>query len=106
MSRLFLAAPFTQIINPSTGLVDGVWRHRIDGLRNLFLDAGFSVFSAHVLEDWGAALVDPLVYTPRDYQEMLLADQVCVIVGSPPSVGVCVELGWGNGLKKANTIVA
>ena len=98
--RVFLAAPFTQLISPDDGRVSVTWENTLSSIRDLLLESDASVFSAHVREKWGTALMDPAEYTPLDFAEMRACDLVCAFLGSPPSGGVYIELGWASALGK------
>lgn len=98
--RVFLAAPFSQWLDPETRRLDAERRRQLDMLRLSLVEQAFSVFSAHHREEWGAALMPSHICTPLDYEEMARADIVCAIVGAPPSSGVCVELGWASAMGK------
>ncbi|GGL42369.1 nucleoside 2-deoxyribosyltransferase [Planomonospora parontospora] len=104
-SRVFLAAPYSQWMDPSTGLVETRFRERLDRLRRGFLDRGAQVFSAHHNEQWGAGWLPAEECTPADFQAMRVADVVCAVIGSPPSGGVAVELGWASALGKPILVV-
>jgi nucleoside 2-deoxyribosyltransferase len=99
-SRVFLAAPFSQFLDPHTGTVGAAVRTSIDALRRALEAEGHSVFLAHERESWGAALMPPEECTPLDFAEMHAADIVCAHLGSPPSHGVHIELGWASALGK------
>ncbi|HET8683396.1 MAG TPA: nucleoside 2-deoxyribosyltransferase [Micromonosporaceae bacterium] len=103
--RVFLAAPYSQWVNPATGLVDEHRRTCLDALRVSFIAAGARVFSAHHNERWGAGWLPAEECTPADFRAMRVADVVCAIVGSPPSGGVAVELGWASALAKPVLVV-
>ena len=103
--RVFLAAPFSQWMNPVTGEVHQHWKDRLDALRVSFINEGARVFSAHHNERWGAGWLPPDQCTPADFRAMRIADVVCAIVGSPVSGGVAVELGWASALAKPILII-
>jgi nucleoside 2-deoxyribosyltransferase len=98
--RVFLAAPFVQFIHPSDGVVDPLWRARISALRDEILAAGHAVFNAHHNEAWGAQGLPPAECVPSDFRGLQAADLVLAYVGSPPSTGVALELGWASALRK------
>lgn len=98
--RLFLAAPFTQDIDPDTGVIPQQSRHPLAVLAEALRMAGYSVFVAHEREAWGEELMSPQECTPLDFKEMADADVVCAYVGNPPSMGVHVELGWASAMGK------
>lgn len=94
--RVFLAAPYSQWMDPSTGKVDSERRETLDRTRQAFLNAGAAVFSAHHNEEWGAGWLPAHECTPADFHAIRAADVVCAIVGAPQSGGVAVELGWAS----------
>ncbi|OLT25785.1 hypothetical protein BJF83_22645 [Nocardiopsis sp. CNR-923] len=98
--RVFLAAPYTQWLDPSTRLVRADLRNRLNRLRGGLIEAGAHVFSAHHNERWGAEWLPAEECTPADFRAMRVADAVCAVVGSPASGGVAVELGWASALGK------
>jgi nucleoside 2-deoxyribosyltransferase len=98
--KVFLAAPYSQWMNKSTGRVEEAWKTRLDGLRMTLINAGAEVFSAHHNESWGLGWLTAHECTPLDYQAMQDADLVCALVGSPASGGVTVELGWASAWRK------
>lgn len=98
--RVFLAAPYSQFMDSTSWQVDRLWRERLDTLRRAFLSAGAAVFNAHHSEVWGTRWRSPEVCTPIDYAAMQYCDVVCALVGTPPSGGVAVELGWASALRK------
>lgn len=104
-THLFLAAPYSQWIDPLTELVHDHHRNRLDRVRRAFMDAGASVFNAHHNEQWGAGWLPALECTAADFRAMQLADAVCAFVGTPPSGGVAVELGWASALGKPILLV-
>lgn len=104
--RVFLAAPYSQWVNPSTGRVETHLRQRLEVLRQGFLDHGAQVFNAHHNEDWGAGWLPADQCTPADFQAMRVADVVCAVIGSPLSGGVAVELGWASALGKPILVLA
>lgn len=91
--KVFVAAPFTQTINPETGFVDSEYRLKLEPVLEALRSAGYEIFSAHDRENWGEALEDPATALRRDLNELSDADIVVAFVGSPPSPGVQMELG-------------
>lgn len=104
-TRVFLAAPYSQLMDWAAGRVLENWRTRIDGLRRELIDAGAAVFSAHHNESWGSGWLPPEVCTPTDFRAMAAADVVCAVLGSPPSGGVTVELGWASAMAKPVVLI-
>jgi len=104
-TRVFLAAPYSQLMDWAEGRVLEHWRTRIEGLRRELIDAGAEVFNAHHNESWGIGWLPPEVCTPTDFRAMGAADVVCAVLGSPPSGGVTVELGWASALAKPVVVI-
>jgi hypothetical protein len=98
--RVFLAAPFTQLIDDHDGVVTRSWRAEIRAMYDALEGRGRSVFLAHEREAWGEDLMTPEVCTPLDFAEMQRADVVCAYIGAPPSLGVHIELGWASSMRK------
>lgn len=103
--RVFLAAPYSQLMDFSIGMVQPLWHARLDLLRNALIERGAEVFSAHHNESWGSKWLGPQICTPVDYAAMVRSDAVCALVGDPPSDGVAVELGWASALAKPTLVV-
>ncbi|MFV2195478.1 nucleoside 2-deoxyribosyltransferase [Nocardiopsis sp. LOL_012] len=98
--HVFLAAPYTQWLDPSTRLVRADLRNRLNRLRRGLIEAGAHVFSAHHNERWGAEWLPAEECTTADFRAMRVADAVCAVVGYPASGGGAVELGWASALGK------
>ncbi|MER5974288.1 MULTISPECIES: hypothetical protein [unclassified Streptomyces] len=98
MSYVFLAAPYTQWMDWSTGELDPGRKKYLQTLRQAFIDRGHAVFNAHQNEQWGKAWLAPEICTPADFLAVANADVMCVIVGDPPSPGVMIEMGWASAL--------
>jgi nucleoside 2-deoxyribosyltransferase len=103
--RVFLAAPYSQWMDPLSGCVLPLWRDRLDSLRRALMGRGAEVFSAHHNEAWGAQWLAAHLCTPVDFAAMKRADVVCAVVGAPASGGVAVELGWASALGKPVMLV-
>jgi nucleoside 2-deoxyribosyltransferase len=103
--RVFLAAPYSQWMNHSTGTVEPLWRTRLDTLRHALMERGAEVFNAHHNEAWGVDWLSAEVCTPVDFAAMRLADAVCAVIGQPLSGGVAVELGWASALGRPTLLV-
>jgi nucleoside 2-deoxyribosyltransferase len=105
VSHVFLAAPYTQWLDPETGVVGGEHISSLSALREALLTDGVAVFSAHHNEDWGRAWLPAEVCTPADYLAIDKADVVCAVLGAPASPGVLIELGWASALRKPLVLV-
>jgi nucleoside 2-deoxyribosyltransferase len=101
VKRLFLAAPFTQLLQstgPTAAL--GNYRHILEGVIELFDANNIEVFSAHKREEWGEKLEQPAKALNYDLDEISRSDLVVAIIGAPPSPGVQLEIGYAIALKK------
>lgn len=99
--RIFLAYPFTQLLNQETGLIDQANTNFLLETINQLTQFGHSVFSAQFRESFGAKLMEAAPATFEDFNEMKGADLVIAFPGQfPISGGVHVELGWGSALGK------
>ncbi|MCX4680629.1 nucleoside 2-deoxyribosyltransferase [Streptomyces sp. NBC_01433] len=98
MSRIFLAAPYTQWMDWTRGTVIPERKEFLNSIRQAFLNRGHAVFNAHQNEDWGEGWLAPEVCTPADFLAVQRADVLCVVLGDPPSPGVMTELGWASAL--------
>lgn len=103
--HVFIAAPYSQWMDWSSGHVAAAPRAFLTALRHAMLERGWAVFSAHVNEGWGAGWLPPEVCTPADYSAVRRADVVCAVLGDPPSPGVLIELGWASALGKPTVIL-
>jgi nucleoside 2-deoxyribosyltransferase len=103
--HIFLAAPYTQWMDAAAGMVRQDRMEYVMVLRDALLQDGAAVFSAHQNEDWGRGWLPPEICTPADYLAVKRADVVCAILGSPPSAGVLVELGWASALQKPTVLL-
>ena len=101
--RVFFAAPFTQFLNQENVLSADARIMVSDTVLGLEQE-GHSVFSAHVREQYGEALMEPQELTVLDLQEMEACDFVMAIPGPPASGGVHIELGWASILRKPAVI--
>jgi nucleoside 2-deoxyribosyltransferase len=98
--RVFLAAPFVQLIDQVTGAVTPIWEDRIVRLAAALSGRGATVFSAHINEEFGRSALAPDACVPSDYAAMVACDLVVAYPGNPVSSGVSVELGWASALHK------
>jgi nucleoside 2-deoxyribosyltransferase len=101
--RIFLAAPFTQYLEPGEGRIVPALCEALRAVAELLRARGFDVFLAHEREQWGGDVYAPERCTPLDWAELRRAD---VVVAFPrKSGGVHVELGWASALSKPIVIV-
>lgn len=105
MTSAFVAATFTPALDRATGKFDPELRKRIEALIACLREAGFSVYSAHILEEWGNSLESPPRIVKRDFQAIREADIMVAYVSNPTSYGVHIELGWASALHKEIVIL-
>jgi len=103
--RVFLAAPLTQTLGAERR-VDPQFRADLSRLHEFLESLGNDVFSAHVRERWGEALDTPSGALAIDLAQLKACDAVVAIVGTPPSPGVQLELGYAVALNKPMLIIA
>ena len=98
--HIFIAFPFSQLIEQRTGRINKEYIEFLDKLRKTLIDLEYNVFLAHYREEWGEKLMGPYECTPDDFSEMCKTDLVLAFPGWPASGGVHVELGWASALGK------
>lgn len=99
---VFVAAPFTALIDLSSGSVPETnpVRVKMSGICAALKAGGFHVFSAHEREDWGRNLFPPDRALRVDLEWLDRADALVAEIGDPPSPGVQFELGYFIARKK------
>lgn len=100
MMKVFIAFPFSQIIDPDTRKIDCRHFNFLNNLRETLINRNYDVFLAHYREKWGKELMSPQECTYDDFQQMKDSDLVLAFPGSPISGGVHIELGWASTLNK------
>lgn len=96
--KIFIAFPFTAVIDKENGVVNKKTKSFLNKFRNMLIKQNFDVFLAHYREKWGLNLMLPDICTPLDLKEMKEAD--LVIAFPDVSGGVHIELGWASILNK------
>lgn len=102
--KVFIAAPFGQKLD-GLGNYDPVYRQSLEMLHSSIEGEGYQVFASQRNENWGQSPLDPNDCVQVDYEEMSTSDVVIAVLGSSPSLGVCVELGWASALQIPLVIV-
>lgn len=101
---IFLSAPFSQL------LVDGGLgvevRERLNAVIDHLEAKGWSVGNAHKREGWGARLDSPHTAVRADLQGIEDSGVLVAILGSPPSPGVQLEIGFALARNKKLVIIA
>ena len=83
LRKVFVAGPFIKIIDPATGRMPPAEQALVEGLLSHFEATGARVFNAHRRERWGADMLEPLVFTKLDYDEVTGCELLVVMPGSP-----------------------
>jgi hypothetical protein len=91
---VFLSAPFTQLLQDQGGGLPAETRGHLESIIDRLEARGWSVDNAHRRERWGAALDRPLAALTADLKGIETADTLVAIIGSPPSPGVQLEIGF------------
>ncbi len=102
---IFVGGPFTQLLDPTTGLVDEQHRKNYTAVMAHLSDRGFEVENAHRREGWGARLMAPDECTPADYLTLRSAVLFIAYPGNPVSPGTMVELGWMSAMAKPTILL-
>lgn len=97
--KVFLAAPFTQLLRDDVPGI-GHYRSLLSQIIGLLEEAQIDVHSSHKREQWGAALDKPEIALRTDLDEIFRSDLLVAILGSPPSPGVQLEIGFAIALNK------
>ncbi len=106
MPHVFLAAPYSQWMDWDRAVLRPDRVAYLREIHQALLDAGYAVFSAHHNEQWGRSWLPAAVCTPADFLAVSRCDVMCAILGSPPSPGVLVEMGWASALGKPIVVLA
>lgn len=104
--EIFLAAPFTQMLDSKTGRVETHFRWVLEQVLLSLRREGFTVVNAHEREDWGAALMEPQEALQKDVESIAHCDMLVAYQGVPPSPGVQYELGYAHGIKKPAVVLS
>jgi nucleoside 2-deoxyribosyltransferase len=103
--HVYLAAPFSQWIDPATGVMHTHHAAELEAVRQALLGVDYAVYSPHFNEQWGASWLPASVCVPADFRAVGRCDALVAVLGSPPSCGVLVELGWASALGKPVVLV-
>lgn len=101
---IFLSAPFSQLLTK-----DGLpaeFRERLDAVIDHLEAEGWSVDNAHKRERWGTSLDSPYTAMIADLEGIDDAGTVVAILGSPPSPGVQLEIGFALARNKKLVLIA
>lgn len=98
--NIFVAAPLTSALDPETRLINASLRACIQEVID-FLESTTTatVYSAHVIEKWGAALASPSKALERDLHDLKRSELLVAILSDAfPSPGVQLEIGFALGI--------
>ena len=98
--KVFLAFPFSNIINEKDSMVENKYKNFLETCREMIIKKKLDLFLAHYREKWGKKLMTAEECTPLDLEEMKESDLVFAFPGAPISGGVHIELGWASALGK------
>jgi nucleoside 2-deoxyribosyltransferase len=98
--NIFLAAPFTDRIDPSTHVMEQSYRRWLEQIIQYLESLGYRVIGAHRREDWGAKLESPETAIQNDFAAVRDCELLIAYPGNPPSPGVQMELGFAAAFKK------
>lgn len=101
---VFLSAPFTQLLT-GDGLPP-VIRERLDAIIDHLEAEKWFVGNAHKREEWGRRLDSPYTAVNADLKEIDGAGVMVAILGSPPSPGVQLEIGFALARHKKLVVIA
>lgn len=101
---IFLSAPFTQLLT-DRGLPPQM-RQRLGALIDHLEAQGWSVGNAHKREGWGHNLDSPYSALTADLEGIDAAGIMVAILGSPPSPGVQLEIGFAIARHKKLILIA
>ena len=97
--RVFLAAPFKQLLDQSQTMQTADQALLIQ-VMTLLEKNGLVVDNAHRREAWGQAMMTPDDCTQADFQAIAACDVLLAFPGQPASPGTHIELGWASAMGK------
>jgi len=96
--KIFVAAPFTNKIDPENGQVASEFKDQLALLYKALREQGHTVISAQEREQWGANLMPPDVCTPLDFAGIRECDLLVAVPEA--SGGVHMEIGYATAYEK------
>jgi len=102
--RIFLAAPLTNLYDPTTGF-NRDYREIFERILRMLKDAGHDVHSAHLIENWGKALRQSADLVVENFNSVRDSDLIVAFLCTPISQGVLIELGWGSAFQKPIVVI-
>lgn len=103
--KIFLAAPFTDRIDPSTHVVEQSYRRWLELIIQHLESLGHRVIGEHSREDWGAKLEPPKTAIQNDFNAVRDCELLIAYLGNPPSIGVNMELGFAIAFQKPIIVI-
>jgi nucleoside 2-deoxyribosyltransferase len=97
--NIFVSAPFSRLCLADGGF-EPLSRGYFEAVILRLKESGHSIYSAHLIENWGARLRDPKSMVIEDFAGIRTCDALVAYLGGPVSEGVFVELGWASALEK------
>jgi hypothetical protein len=101
---VFLSGPFTQLLRGNELPVE--FRERLTAVIDHLEAKGWSVDNAHRRERWGARLDSPYTAANADLDGIEKAGVLVAFLGTPPSPGVQLEIGFALARNKKIVLIA
>lgn len=98
--KLFLAAPFKNLMNMETATLEKGTQNFLIRLIDFFESRGYEVHNAHKREQWGQKFMPPEQCTKIDFDEIEKCDLFVALPGIPASPGTHIEIGWASAMQK------
>lgn len=98
--KIFVAAPFSDKIDPKTGTTTPDFTNKLKLLLDELRSKRHNVICAHEREQWGLNLDTPDEALDLDFKGIENSDCLVALLGNPPSPGVQMELGAAIILRK------
>jgi Nucleoside 2-deoxyribosyltransferase len=97
--NVFFSAPFSRLCSVQAGF-EPRFRGYFEAIICKLRERGHSLYSAHMIENWGTKLRDPKSMVAEDFAGVRNCDALVAYLGGPVSEGVLVELGWASAHEK------
>jgi len=98
--RVFIAAEFTEMINPKTGMIVSDHRALVEGVSETLESFGMLIDSAHQREEWGSKIERSRKSRALDQAAIISSDLMVVVVDHSFSPGLVWELGVAAACQK------
>jgi nucleoside 2-deoxyribosyltransferase len=93
--NIFFSAPFSRLCSIQGGF-EPRFRGYFEAIICRLKERGHSLYSSHLIENWGTILRDPQSMVVEDFAGVRTCDALLAYLGGPVSEGVLVELGWAS----------